>query len=149
MGSSEAQNHFLYLGLDRAFLLNLARMAALLYFRLDILASIRHCENDKYCSWNIMCRPVLRHLSSILLSAFVIIQPQYAAPNSQIGTICCFNTSTNSGMGQPKVFSLSHSLVGLLANILSVGISFQIRPHYITHYFILLDNVQIFARLSQ
>ena len=106
VGSSEAQNHFLYLGLDRAFLLNLARMAALLYFRLDILASLRHCENDKYCSWNIMCRPVLRHLSSILLSAFVIIQPQYAAPNSQIGTICCFNTSTNSGMGQPKDFSL-------------------------------------------
>ena len=51
-------------------------------------------------------RPVFRHLSSILLSTCVIIGPQKATLPSQMDIICCRNTSSNSGIGQPRYFSL-------------------------------------------
>ena len=73
----------------------------LLFFKLCIFAMFSAFPKDKYLSCNIMWRPVMRHLSSMLLSEWVIIGAQNGTPTSQTETICCFRTSINSFWGHP------------------------------------------------
>ena len=105
-----------------AFLLKAVIASNLLVLKFFMFASFNALLYDKYCSWYKMWRPVLRHLSSILDSFLVIMGPQKATLPSQIDKICCFNTSINSGIGQPRDFSLlkTHILLYAFLHINSV-----------------------------
>ena len=104
--SSLGQNQFLYFSFLMAAFPNLVSSSNLLNFKLLIPANFKTCENDLYCSWYIICNPVFKHLSSILLSTCVIIGPQTGTLPSQIDIICCCNTSRSSGTGHPSDLSL-------------------------------------------
>ena len=115
-------NQSLNLSFFSAFLANFVIRLVLLLCSVLIFVCFNACSKDMYSSWRIICKPVFKHLSSMLLSVAVIMGPQNGTPTSQIDMICCCNTSTSSVFGHPRDFNLLiiHILLKALLQMYSV-----------------------------